>query len=231
MRTLANVKPSASAHPDLGRRALAVLLASAVLALPNSATAQWEIFEDQSVASVCGVINVVSLEFAVRSCDGALVLITGEDAGFGNTFVTLDGEVEIDGELAGFIEYQQDGDGFFTLWWVSEEGFAIDFDDVAYEPFETDFLPSDFANVPCEVTDFWDDDGDCGAELGDMAMLPLDLVGGTNLDTSITICGLFPFPILFLTLAGLMCLSRLRWVSRKVQCGTRHQLPRRGIRE
>ena len=102
------------------------------------------------------------------------------------------------------------------MWWVDEEGFAIDFDDVAYEPFETDFLPSDFANVPCEVTDFWDHGGDCGAELGDMAMLPVEFVGGIDVDTSITICGLFPFPILFLTLAGLVCLSRLRLVGRKV---------------
>lgn len=217
MRTHADTRPPASPRPNPSRRALAALLTAAVLALPDSATAQWDIFEDQSVASVCGVINVVSLEFAVRSCDGALVLITGEDAGFGNTFVTLDGEVEINGAFAGFISYERDGDGFFTLWWVSEEGFAIDFDDVAYEPFETDFLPSDFVNVPCEVTDFWDEGGDCGAELGDMGMLPLDFVDGTDVDTSITICGLFPFPILFLTLAGLMCLSRLHLVRRNIQ--------------
>ena len=39
---------------------------------------------------MCGVVNAVTLEFAVRSCDGALVLITGEDAGFSNTFVTIE---------------------------------------------------------------------------------------------------------------------------------------------
>ena len=137
----------------------------------------WDVFEEPTVGSVCGVVNVVSLEFAVRSCDGALVLITGPDAGFGNTFVTLDGEVQIDGQFAGFVVYDVDGDGFFTLWWVSEEGFVIDFNDVTYEPFETDFLPGDFGNVPCEVTDFWEGDGDCDTEFGNELMLPVAFVG------------------------------------------------------
>lgn len=151
---------------------------SATLSRPHVEQPAWDVFKDPSGQSLCGVINAASLEFAVRLCDGALVLITGRDAGFGNTFVTLDGEVQIDGQFAGFVVYDEDGEGFFTLWWVSEEGFVIDFDDVAYEPFETDFLPSDFVNVPCAAADFWDGDGDCNAEFGNEIMLAVAFVGG-----------------------------------------------------
>ncbi len=58
MQTHANVKPPTWPHLEIRRRSLAVLVVTAVLALHDSATAQWEIFEDSSVASVCGVVNV-----------------------------------------------------------------------------------------------------------------------------------------------------------------------------
>ncbi len=129
------------------------------------------------MGSVCGVVNVVSLEFAVRSCDGALVLVTGPDAGFRNTFVTLEGDVLIDGRASGYIAYEQDADGFFTLWWFSEDGFLIDFDDLISEPFETDALPSDFSNVACDAELLWEGDGDCDTEFGNEVMRPV-FIGG-----------------------------------------------------
>ena len=178
----------------------------AVLTCVPAAFAQWEVFEDQNVESVCGIVNVATLEFVVRSCDGALVLVTGADAGFGNTFVTLDGEVQIDGQFAGIVSYELDADGFFTLWWLSEEGFVIDFDDVNYEPFETDFLPGEFENVPCAAAEFWDGDADCGAELGDMTMLPVDFVTDTDGGFPTIACGSISLSLLLFTLAGLSLL-------------------------
>ena len=175
-----------------------------VLICVPAASAQWEIFEDENIESVCGIVNAATLEFVVRSCDGALVLVTGEDAGFGNTFVTLvDSEVRIDGQFAGIVSYELDADGFFTLWWLSEEGFVIDFDDVNYEPFETDFLPGEFENVPCAAAEFWDGDADCGAEFGDMTMLPVDFVADTAGGFPMIACGSISFSLLLFTLAGL----------------------------
>ena len=180
------------------------------LALPTPASAQWDVFEDPEVQSMCGVVNAAFLEFAVRTCDGALVLITGEDAGFGNTFVTLDGTVEIDGAFAGFVAYDQDADGFFTLWWLSEEGFVIDFDDVTYEPFETNFVPAEFGNVPCEAAEFWQGEGDCDAVLGNMTMQPVEFASDqTNgEDGATSVCGLTSLWLLLLGLGGLALLPR-----------------------
>lgn len=176
--------------------------------LPLGAVAQWDVFEDPEVDSVCSVLNAASLEFAVRSCDGALVLITGEDAGFSNTFVTLDGTVEIDGAFAGVVVFEEDADGFFTLWWLSEAGFVIDFDDLAFEPFETDFLPSDFAEVPCDAAEFWDDDGDCGAALGSATMQPVVFVDDGGFTPPI--CGLAGLTSWSLTLAGMVGMQLTR---------------------
>ncbi len=184
-------------------------LTAALLLIPQAAPAQWEVFDDPSVVSVCGVVNVASLEFAVRSCDGALVLVTGPDEGFSNTFVTLDGDVLIDGRASGYIDYQQDADGFFTLWWFSEDGFLIDFDDAISEPYETDALPSEISNVACDAAVMWSGDGDCGAAFGDLIMravdVSLDSTGGDgSLPGTTTTCGLLSLSIFLFTLTGLV---------------------------
>ncbi len=183
---------------------------TAALLLPQAARAQWEVFDDDSVASVCGVVNVASLEFAVRSCDGALVLVTGPDEGFSNTFVTLDGDVLIDGRASGFIDYEQDADGFFTLWWFSEDGFLINFDDLSSEPFESDALPGDFSNVACDAGELWAGDGDCDTAFGDLVMQPVDVSSGGDggLPGTTTICGGLSLSILLFTLTGLVAARR-----------------------
>ncbi len=185
-------------------------LTAALLLIPQAALAQWEVFDDTSVASVCGVVNVASLEFAVRSCDGALVLVTGPDEGFSNTFVTLDGDVLIDGQASGYIDYEQDADGFFTLWWFSEDGFLIDFDDAISEPYETDALPSDFSNVACDAGELWAGDGDCGTAFGDLVMLAVDVSSGGDggLPGTTTTCGGLSLSILLFTLTGLVAARR-----------------------
>ncbi|MCH8852167.1 MAG: hypothetical protein IID41_05885 [Planctomycetes bacterium] len=191
-------------------------LTAALLLAPQAAPAQWEVFDDTSVASVCGVVNVASLEFAVRSCDGALVLVTGPDEGFSNTFVTLAGDVLIDGLASGYIDYEQDADGFFTLWWFSENGFLIDFDDVISEPYETDVLPSEISNVACDAAAVWSGDGDCGAAFGNMLMRAVDVAldsdgGDGSLPGTSTTCGLLSLSVFLFTLTGLV-LGRQRRV-------------------
>ena len=190
-------------------------LTAALLLAPQAAPAQWEVFDDPSVVSVCGVVNVASLEFAVRSCDGALVLVTGPDEGFSNTFVTLDGDVLIDGRASGYIAYDQDADGFFTLWWFSEDGFLIDFDDVTSEPHETDALPSEISNVACDASAVWSGDGDCDAAFGNLIMRAVDVSsdGDGSLPGTTTTCGALSLSIFLFTLTGLV-LGRQRQILR-----------------
>ncbi len=190
-------------------------LTAVMLLLPQAALAQWEVFDDTSVASVCGVVNVGSLEFAVRSCDGALVLVTGPDEGFSNTFVTLAGDVLIDGLASGYIDYEQDADGFFTLWWFSEDGFLIDFDDTLSEPYETDVLPSDIGNVACDAAAVWSGDGDCDAAFGDMVMQAVDVSSDSigddsSLPGTSTTCGALSLSVFLFTLTGLIAARRGR---------------------
>ena len=193
-------------------------LTAALLLIPQAALAQWEVFDDPSVVSVCGVVNVASLEFAVRSCDGALVLVTGPDEGFSTTFVTLDGNVLIDGRASGYIDYQQDADGFFTLWWFSEDGFLIDFDDLISEPYETDALPSEISNVACDAAAVWSGDGDCDAAFGNLIMRAVDVSSGStggdgSLPGTSTTCGLLSLSVFLFTLTGLV-LGRQRQIPR-----------------
>ena len=188
-------------------------LTAALLLIPQAALAQWEVFDDTSVASVCGVVNVASLEFAVRTCDGALVLVTGPDEGFSNTFVTLGGDVLIDGRASGYIDYEQDADGFFTLWWFSEAGFLIDFDDVISEPYETDALPSEISNVACDAAVVWSGDGDCDAAFGNRVMRAVDVFSDSDdgsLPGTTTTCGLLSLSIFLFTLTGLVA-ARPGW--------------------
>ncbi len=192
-----------------------ISLTAPLLLAPQAAPAQWEVFDDTSVASVCGVVNVASLEFAVRSCDGALVLVTGPDEGFSNTFVTLDGDVLIDGQASGYIVYEQDADGFFTLWWFSEDGFLIDFDDLISEPFETDVLPSEISNVACDASAVWSGDGDCDAAFGNMIMRAVDVSldstdGDGGSPGTTTTCGALSLSIFLFTLTGLVVTRRRR---------------------
>ncbi|MCG3137755.1 MAG: hypothetical protein HJJLKODD_01605 [Phycisphaerae bacterium] len=151
-----------------------------MLVLAKPAAAQWDIFVEPGVESQCGVVNTGSeaggLEWAVRSCDGALVLISAGDLGFENAVVQSDGAVEIDGDFAGYVGYYSDADGFDTLWWVSERGYVMDFDLDEQQPFETTLLPEDFADVPCAAEDLWDGGGDCDSDDGDEEMEEADFL-------------------------------------------------------
>ena len=188
-------------------------LTASLLLIPQAVLAQWEVFDDPSVASVCGVVNVASLEFAVRSCDGALVLVTGPDEGFSNTFVTLEGDVLIDGRASGYIDYEQDADGFFTLWWFSKDNFLIDFDDETSEPYESDVLPGNISNVACDAAVVWSGDGDCDGAFGNLIMRAVEVSSDSTDDDgglpgTSTTCGGLSLSIFLFTLTGLVLRRR-----------------------
>jgi len=198
----------------------AVTLTALTLFFPAPLLAQWEVWESDEVESRCGVINTTELEFTVRTCDRALVLITGQDLGFSNALVTEDGEVLINGESSGYISYQEDGEGFFTLWWITEDGFIIDFDDVTMEPFETEDTPLNFESIPCSVADdanaeegFWDGEADCDQPQGGETMEPIQFStedDDQNDNGQSSTCGIGMINLVFMGYTGLWLVYRRR---------------------
>lgn len=127
------------------------------------------IFEDSFVNpqgdfSSCDLINAANAELVVLSATGELVLVSGEDVVIPGSFVTDEGDVFLDDELFGFITFEDDADGFRTLWWLSPTGRAVDIDGLTFFVSESVLFPSDFRNVPCSACDaeLWDDPEGCG---------------------------------------------------------------------
>lgn len=121
----------------------------------------WDVFDDPFSSSVCDVVNAANAELVVISSTGELAIVSGTDRVFSDTFVDLDGDVFFDGVFVGSIAFETDGDGFRTLWWTSLTGRVVEVDGFTGEPFESEFFPIDFEDVPCDACDFWDDQTVC----------------------------------------------------------------------
>ncbi|UCC30908.1 MAG: hypothetical protein JSU86_01265 [Phycisphaerales bacterium] len=117
----------------------------------------WDVFIDDQSDSVCDVVNAANAELVILSNTGQFVIVTGADVILEDTFVDINGDVFYLGDPAGFIDFALDGDGFRTLWWMSLTGRVVNVSGFTGEPTETDLLPSDFSDVPCDACDFWDD--------------------------------------------------------------------------
>jgi len=147
----------------LNRRAWAIA-AAAFAIFPLAAHAQlvpWRVFSDPDSTSVCDVVNATNAELVVLIDSRRLVIVTGTDTELVNTEVLNSGEVLIDGDSFGFIEFATDAEGFRTLWWVSLTGRAIEVDGFTGAPSVSDLLPAGFANIPCDACPFWDDGSIC----------------------------------------------------------------------
>ena len=132
--------------------------------LTHGQTAPWDVFEDPASPSVCDVINAANAELVVLHDTGQLVLITGTDVPLVDTILDEFDQVFFEGVPAGLISFQEDGDGFRTLWWTGLTGQVVDVDPFTGEPTATTLLPSDFFDVPCDACDFWDDQSVCVIE-------------------------------------------------------------------
>ena len=139
-----------------------------MLAIPAAATAQdlpWETYEDALSDSVCDVVNAENVELVV-SWDSTLgvynmVVVTGSDIRLADTQVLDNGDVLYLGESAGFIQFDEDGDGYRTLWWVGIGGNVVNVNSFSGEPTVSDYFPGDFHDVPCDACDLWDDTSAC----------------------------------------------------------------------
>ena len=157
-----------------------ILLCGLAVAISLSGTrlcAQpWEVFADAESSSICDLINAGNAELVVLTSTGQLVLVSGIDLILIDTFVDMDNLVYFDGWLAGIIAFAEDADGYRTLWWLSLTGYVMDVDPFTGEPAETFLLPGDFADVPCDACEYWDNPFDC-----DPAFLDEDLDGVVDL--------------------------------------------------
>lgn len=128
-----------------------------------SAQTPWDTFQDSVSDSVCDIVNAANAEMVVLSATGQLVIVTGRDTVLADTLVTAEGDVMLGNEPVGFIGFEEDGDGFRTLWWTSLTGRVVNVDGFTGEPTETNMVPGDFVGVPCDVCErgLWDEPADC----------------------------------------------------------------------
>ncbi len=168
----------------------------------------WTTYLDFETGIECGVINAANAELVVLSATGELVIITGRDTILGGTFVddNLSVFIGCDADLncfpAGFIDYDFDGDGELSLWWMALNGTVFDIDEFTGEPLATDFLPFDFFGTPCDPCVLWDDQDACFVE-DDVVIIIDD--GNDNSDgVSVSLCGMGVPASFGMTMIGLM---------------------------
>lgn len=185
----------------------AVLVMSVLVLAGAPAVAQfnddvpWDVFEDTQSQSVCDVVNVDNHELVVWSDTGELIVVDGVDTFITGTFVDGIGDVYYYDDYFGYLTFDEDADGFRTLWWVGPNGYVVNINVSTGTLYETDWIPLDYGNVPCDACDFWDDQTVC-----------VDII---DPDTGVMInfCGAAGTPALAMTVCGLVGLhfARRRW--------------------
>ena len=162
----------------------------------------WDLFLDTESSSVCDVVNAENTELVVLSDTGQLVIVTGPDVLLEDTFVDADGDVYIGNDPVGFIDFAEDGDGYRTLWWLSLTGNVVHVDGFSGNPTETNYLPSDFFDVPCDACPLWDDPTVCaGSVVPDEPTVP---------SISFNLCGFGAPAAMAMTAIGLVATGRVR---------------------
>ena len=185
-------------------RAHVVAAAICVAVAGSAARAQvWDVFQDDQSASVCDVVNVSNAELVVLSSTGELVIVTGTDVILEDTYVDGNNNVFYLDDPVGFIEFATDGDGLGTVWWLSLTGNVVEVDGFTGEPFQTDLLPSDFQDVPCDACDFWDDPTACTTVVVDDPTIP-------GIPVTINFCGAGGAATMMMTLMGLSVMGLAR---------------------
>ena len=101
----------------------------ALLAVLGSAVpvqGQWFEWVDDPTGIVCGLINAENVRLVQSEATGNLILVNGTDRELVNTSVDDFGQVIIEGQLAGFVEYARDAeDKTITVRTASSERFVI----------------------------------------------------------------------------------------------------------
>jgi len=151
------------------------------LSVAEARAVPWQVFVDADSGSSCDVVNGADSALVVLSDTGQLVVVSGVDLLLVDTFVDADQIVYFNGIPSGEIAFAEDGDGFLTVWWLSPTGWVMDIDLDTQEAVQTDLLPTDFVDVPCDACGLWDDPADCDTDL-DGVSDGLDACSDTPLD-------------------------------------------------
>ena len=165
-----------------GTKSVLITLVGLLAAVPavSAQLVPWTTYLDLDTGAECGVINAANAELVVLSATGELVIITGPDRILGGTFVddNLSVFFGCDADLncfpGGFIDYDFDGDGELTLWWMALNGTVFDVDEFTGAPLTTDLRPYDFLGSPCDPCVLWDDQDACFHDDDDDIIIIID---------------------------------------------------------
>lgn len=136
----------------------------------------WDTYDDPGSPSRCDVVNTENFDLVVLADTGELVVVNGTDRIVPGSLVETDGDVFVDGVFTGFIAFDNDGEGFRTMWWFDPTGaFVTYLDPVTLTPDFGDLRPIDFVDVPCGGCPFWDEPlAECGDEEFEILFSPQD---------------------------------------------------------
>lgn len=142
------------------------VVAGSLICLASVATVSAQIpgvdlFQDSESASICDLVNSANAHLVVLTDTGEFALVTGEDTRLEGTFVDVNGDVFVNDEPAGFVTFADDGDGLRSLWWLAPSGFAVHIDTITLQISESQILPDQISDVPCDACTFWDVAADC----------------------------------------------------------------------
>lgn len=131
----------------------------ALLSLGTPVQAQWYNWTDETGVE-CGLINAENVRLVQSDETGNLILVNGTDRPLLNTGVDEFGQVIIEGQLVGYVEYARDAANRLRVFWVTEIGslYRLETDG---EPVATETFPEEVTGNcdPCDG--YWDEEDDC----------------------------------------------------------------------
>lgn len=159
-------------------------------------TQPWIVFEDFNSNSRCGIVNAGNAELVVLRDSFQLVIVSGRDTILVDTFVDADNTVFFEGVPFGSLNFEEDRDGYRTLWWTTLTDTVVDIDDFSAKPRATDAFPDQFEKVPCDACEYWDNPADCDDFVIDTPGLIFNFCGaGTREGAASAMLLLLPFKL------------------------------------
>jgi hypothetical protein len=140
---------------------LVIVACAAWVSVAQAQTRPWVQYSDSGSDAVCGLIHGGNAEFVVARTTGEMVKVTGPDITLVDLTVDEQGNVTYQDELAGFIEFDVDGDGLRALFWLTLSGHLVDIDPFDASVSESDLVPTDVHSTGCDGCALWDDATAC----------------------------------------------------------------------
>lgn len=186
-----------------------------VLGVTAPLRAQWFIWEDPDTGIECDLINAHNVRFVLSDETGNLIRVTGADRDLINTTIDETGQVIIENEVFGVVEFARDANGNRRLFWTNEfTGVLYSLEGATGQPILTNVLPEQVVG-DCDACDgFWDIDADCDGDSGlgadDDVVPPVD--PGAALGTALFqgFCGTGGVALIGILLIGLPALRLVR---------------------